>query len=464
MFSRYGTVVDVYIAKKLNRLKRNFGFVRFIRVQDCASFEKRLNEIFIGAQKLEANVARYQRADSLNRARNLHPTRRQKPDPVPDSAMNTRRQGRSFVEVVKGEMSSAGNETGEPSKVVTGSRKTIKMLSNPESVDVMKNTLVGTVENLQDLMNVKAFQEVEGCPSMNMRYLGGLKMLLEFGNEKEKDEFLYNGKEIWKSWFKEVYNWDAGENFNERIASLIIQGVPQHAWCEDAFNVIASTWGAVVIPEECNTDSPNLPFGRVGILTTHPGTISSSIKIMVDGKPYLINIMEDTFESLKLNPVLAVNDFYQRMSWWDEASKSDNGSLNSENSNRSEDSLPSPRASPAKTQQVPDVYPAVYGEEWNQNVNGEVEETQSLAADETPRSYQPVEKSKEDVSPAFLGVGQAPSGSGASNTRQKVQAQFPPASSNPNSTQPNNNHPLDLNIAPTLSNSSGNIDLYSECN
>lgn len=32
MFSRYGTVVDVYIAKKLNRRNKNFGFVRFIRI------------------------------------------------------------------------------------------------------------------------------------------------------------------------------------------------------------------------------------------------------------------------------------------------------------------------------------------------------------------------------------------------------------------------------------------------
>nr|KAJ0187389.1 hypothetical protein LSAT_V11C900461260 [Lactuca sativa] len=464
MFSRFGTVVDVYIAKKLNRLQRNFGFVRFIRVQDCVSFEKRLNEIFIGAQKLEANVARYQRADNLNRVRNYHPTRRQQPDLVPDSAKNTRRQGRSFAEVVKGATSSADIETGESSKAVGGStqtRKTIKMLSSPESIDAMQNTLVGTVESFQDLMNVKAFQEVEGCPSMNLRYLGGLKMLLEFVNEQEKDEFLNNGKEIWKSWFKEVSNWEAGENFNERIASIIIQGVPQHAWCEEAFSIIARTWGTVVIPEECNTDSPNLAFGRVGILTAHPGIISSSIKITVDGRPYLINIMEDIFESLKLSPVLAANDFYQRMSWWDEASKSENGSLNSETSNRSEASLQSPRASPAKTQQEPDVSPVLYGKAWNQNVNGEVEVSHSMAADEIPRSFKPVEKSNEAGSPLFPGVGQVSSGSGASKTRHKVQAQFPPTSISP---QPKTNFPLDLNIAPSLSNPSGNIDLCSERN
>lgn len=167
-------------------------------------------------------------------------------------------------------------------------------------------------------------------------------MLLEFGNTMEKEEFLNNGKEIWQLWFKEVTAWDVEGNFNERIASLIIQGVPQHAWCEETFSVIARSWGMVVIPEECNTDSPNLAFRKVGILTSHPGIISSSIKILVDGKSYQINVMEDIFESLKLSPVLAANDFYQRRSWWDEDNIGENGSLDSEVTVHSEASLQLP--------------------------------------------------------------------------------------------------------------------------
>nr|KAJ0193392.1 hypothetical protein LSAT_V11C800414340 [Lactuca sativa] len=214
----------------------------------------------------------------------------------------------------------------------------------------MQNTLMGEVENFQALMNVKAFQEVEGCPSIQLRYLGGLKILLEFENIIEKEKFLNDGREIWQPWFKTVTAWEEERNFNERIASLIIQGVPQHAWCEEAFSIIANTWGSVVIPEECNTISPNLAFRRVGILTSHPGIISSSIKIMVNGKPYQIHILEDIFESLKLSPVLAANDFYQKMSWWDEDSIGENGSLNSDAPAHHEDGLMSPELSPTKDQ------------------------------------------------------------------------------------------------------------------
>nr|KAJ0222676.1 hypothetical protein LSAT_V11C200055730 [Lactuca sativa] len=176
-------------------------------------------------------------------------------------------------------------------------------------------------------------------------------MLLEFEDIAVKEKFLIEGREIWQPWFKSVSAWEEGINFNERIESLIIQGVPQHAWCEEAFSIIASKWGSVVIPEECNTSSPNLAFGRVGILTSHPEIISSSIKIMVDGKPYQINIMEDIFESLKLSPVLAANDFYQKMSWWDEDSIGENGSFNSDAPALHEVGGMSPVASPTNGQQ-----------------------------------------------------------------------------------------------------------------
>ncbi|CAI9296333.1 unnamed protein product [Lactuca saligna] len=107
---------------------------------------KRLNEIYIGAHKIEANVARYQRKENENRTRNFRTTSRVQPEP----AMNTRLQGRSFVDVVKGTRQTANIESGKSSKVDDGptpARKVLKMISSPESREAMQNTLVGEVEN-----------------------------------------------------------------------------------------------------------------------------------------------------------------------------------------------------------------------------------------------------------------------------------------------------------------------------
>ncbi|GKE14826.1 nucleotide-binding alpha-beta plait domain-containing protein, partial [Tanacetum coccineum] len=57
MFSRYGKVVDVYVAFKRTKKNTRFGFVRFINIWDIGSFERKLKEILIGDSNLIINAA-----------------------------------------------------------------------------------------------------------------------------------------------------------------------------------------------------------------------------------------------------------------------------------------------------------------------------------------------------------------------------------------------------------------------
>lgn len=109
---------------------------------------------------------------------------------------------------------------------VRADERSIRMISTEGSKECMNSTLVRETENFQTLMNVKALPEVEGCPNIQLRYLGGMKMLLDFESVHEKNDFLSNGEAIWRPWFKSLTNWSMECNYNERIASIIIQGVP----------------------------------------------------------------------------------------------------------------------------------------------------------------------------------------------------------------------------------------------
>ncbi|KAI3507928.1 hypothetical protein L1887_22925 [Cichorium endivia] len=169
-------------------------------------------------------------------------------------------------------------------------------------------------------MNVKAFKEVEGIPNIELRYVGGLNTLLEFEDETGMQALLVKGEDTWRPWFKSLTPWNQDMQLNKRIASLLIYGVPLHAWCEEAFSGIARSWGKVLIPEACETDNLNMAFGRVGILTDYPGLISSSVNISVDEKIYSINVIEDLFESNRLNPMLACNDIESEFNQGDWAS------------------------------------------------------------------------------------------------------------------------------------------------
>ncbi|CAI9294500.1 unnamed protein product [Lactuca saligna] len=374
MFSRFGIVVDVCIAKKLIRLKKIFG-----------------KEIV---------------------------TRRKNPQDVESiltpSARNPCTHARSFVDVVKGTNKDRKEKIEAKETKTTG--KSIKLLSF-------------------------------GMPIDPIKILGGLNMLLEFESTSEKEEFLNNGKEIWQPWFKNVTSWEIKHNFNERIASLIIQGVPQHAWCEEVFNIIASKWGLVVIPEECDIDSPNLAFGRVGILASHLGSISSFITIMVDGTPYMINVMEDIFESLKLSPVLGANDFYQKMTWWDEDSIGENDSLNSEVPIQPEHMLASPESSPTKFQQ-----PSHREREEEQSYGNVL----GYGTKESPRNSKSGEPQMASVPPLSSDLGTAMSGNTPSLCLNRKWAH---SSLNTNGHHPSNS--LDLNRAPSQSIPSKSSDPHS---
>ncbi|KAI3707245.1 hypothetical protein L6452_25590 [Arctium lappa] len=67
MFNRFRVVVDVYLARKLNKEGKKFGFVRFNRVQDIRKLERErerereLSKIWNGNYKLFASVEKFRR-------------------------------------------------------------------------------------------------------------------------------------------------------------------------------------------------------------------------------------------------------------------------------------------------------------------------------------------------------------------------------------------------------------------
>ncbi|KAL4573748.1 hypothetical protein LXL04_020565 [Taraxacum kok-saghyz] len=309
LFKRYRTIVDVYIPKKLNAAKKRFGFARFLRVLDIPSFEKLLNSILIGNSKMDVNLAKYDKRAQAKKEPHRPYGCRTPPPPPPSSAplSNSSNTLRSYVDAAKGP------------------------------------------PYYHSLMNVKNFKEVESCQQINMRYLGGLRMLLEFEHVEAANLFLDGENERWKPWFSSISKWHHDITHNDRIASLVIQGVPPHAWCEETFSLIAGSWGTVIIPESCCEDNPNMAFGRVAIITNHPGIISSSFPIAIDNIKYSVNVLEDLEESAKLSPVLAINNFYSTSPFWTgshqwnvDSEKADDEALSSSPDESNSEDLPSP--------------------------------------------------------------------------------------------------------------------------
>ena len=65
VFKRYGQATNVYIAGKRNKMGKHFGFCRFDGILDPIVFEKTLNTICIGTQRILCNIARHQRKSDM---------------------------------------------------------------------------------------------------------------------------------------------------------------------------------------------------------------------------------------------------------------------------------------------------------------------------------------------------------------------------------------------------------------
>ncbi|MDV2887823.1 DUF4283 domain-containing protein, partial [Alkalihalophilus pseudofirmus] len=90
--------------------------------------------------------------------------------------------------------------------------------------------------------------KADGCPDIGVRFLGGLFVLLEFNDEAGANDFILNSKDIWENWFTSLVKWQKDFTVKERLASILIHGVPPHAWTEDSFNAIGKVFGEVVSP------------------------------------------------------------------------------------------------------------------------------------------------------------------------------------------------------------------------
>ncbi|KAI3505961.1 hypothetical protein L1887_28307 [Cichorium endivia] len=222
----FGVLVDVYIASKRSKSNSRFGFARYIRVSNLQDLVNSLNGARCGNSRLRANLAKYERKKVTPPpnyfANNMPQVNRR------ESHINPQRM--TYAEVVGNRK--VTNETNinrhlpppppppahyppHPRPNPYQEPKELRFLTSVMSKKVVKNTLIGESESFEKLMNVKAFKEVEGNTSFELRYVGGLNTLLEFEDEEEMKSFLENGEHIWKPWFKSLIPWNQGMQLNK---------------------------------------------------------------------------------------------------------------------------------------------------------------------------------------------------------------------------------------------------------
>ncbi|CAH1422924.1 unnamed protein product [Lactuca virosa] len=96
-----------------------------------------------------------------------------------------------------------------------------------------KSILIGEAHSLDHMGTLHAL----GIISEETKYLGGLRIAIDFKCSKRANEFLED-ESRWKDWFKWLGRSDQHDVRYGRIPWLKILGVPLEFWDEDNFHLL----------------------------------------------------------------------------------------------------------------------------------------------------------------------------------------------------------------------------------
>ncbi|GJV39139.1 RNA-directed DNA polymerase, eukaryota [Tanacetum coccineum] len=106
------------------------------------------------------------------------------------------------------------------------------------------NFLMGKVKDFTSLSNLKVVLGNEGFDNIELKYMGGYWIMIEFQLEETKQMFQSNvGIGSWSSQLKQALN---DFIIDGRVTWVEIKGIPLKLWYENTFNRIASIWGTLL--------------------------------------------------------------------------------------------------------------------------------------------------------------------------------------------------------------------------
>ncbi|KAL4271467.1 hypothetical protein GQ457_13G005560 [Hibiscus cannabinus] len=272
LFARHGDVIDSFIAGRLSRGGKRFGFVRFTLRNDALRAMERLNGFSVYGFRLSIKLA--------------HP-----------------KKGKKFGEEIKSmKVQNSVREAGESS--AGGGMKGRKVIGHVESEDLwkLKKCLVGVTKMVCSVQNIALRLQQWGLGDIKIQRLGGKMFLLTIEDE---DLFIMLEDLEWsylKEIFDEVKCWSESLK-PTRATWLEVSGIPLHCWNGTTLKRVAELWGSFEAFGE--NLQHNLDCEKVTILisTNQFKHIDEVVELEVGSLKYEIKVVEHGFKDSTSDPL-----------------------------------------------------------------------------------------------------------------------------------------------------------------
>ncbi|KAK8703743.1 hypothetical protein V6N13_047389 [Hibiscus sabdariffa] len=251
-FGRHGDLVDSYIAGKLDKQGRRFGFVRFSNEKDALRAVERLNGFKLYGFRLIVQMAKY-------KARTTY-WRKKRNDKNTILKNLTDRKVKSITEHNGEENSSQEVKNVEKTGVEKARRHHHRMIQghvDNETLWELSRSLIGTMATDCSTEIINDRLHAWGLGDTIVKSMGGKKFLL-----RKKDEELLEllEKHKWsllEEVFANIEYWSESSQIVERTVWVEVRGITLHCWNYETFKRIAGVWGTLTALEVINLEVGN---------------------------------------------------------------------------------------------------------------------------------------------------------------------------------------------------------------
>ncbi|KAM0056068.1 putative RNA recognition motif domain, nucleotide-binding alpha-beta plait domain superfamily [Helianthus debilis subsp. tardiflorus] len=278
-FEHLDNLEDAFVPEKRDKAGNKFGFIKLSNVSDPSWWMEKLKEVRFEGSVIGVNLARFKRdgskAEPPNSTNRVSVFSRlqgfsHRSFPGNSQALDVihRHGSKSYSSVVKGVQN-----------VSPGGAIALPPL-NTEAKNCMEfKSLVREVKDIDTLNELKGLLSGITEEGLNLKYLGGLKVLLCFNSVVEAEEFKVNMVNSWEKWFSWLYIWEGIPPIFERVAWVKILGVPVCLWDRHIFNKIGERCGRLLVKSDAEASNGNFVEERVAILINSGNRFSTEFNL-----------------------------------------------------------------------------------------------------------------------------------------------------------------------------------------
>ena len=287
-FKKWGDVREVYIAKRLNKEGRRYGFVRFKDVRDAKGLELRLDNIVINDCKLFANLPRFERPGRKTELQeNKNVGRKKMIEGSKAGVTNIDPSRRSYVDAVV-----EGGYQG-PTKVDEVTKPIIQINPQERGGAWCDGTWTGKLKKMTEIETLEDRLAWELGYNVGTKFLGDDMVLLPGLSNDQARLLIKSEMERGDSLFYELKKWSPSTRPTNRVVWLQMWGFPIQVWGMKSFRMAMADIGDVIEPDEDTEDRRRLDQARVLVRTPLPPLIRSDIIVRVGELEYKVWIVEE---------------------------------------------------------------------------------------------------------------------------------------------------------------------------